>query len=95
MMQIVDKDALRFFILMKSADTTLDIDIQKMKEQSKDNPIFYVQYANARISNLLKRYDKEISAENKIDYSLLKAKDEIALVKLLSEFPICLVPVQA
>jgi arginyl-tRNA synthetase len=58
------------------------------KDGSEKNPVYYLQYANARISNLLKRYDKEISADIKIDYSLLKEKDEIALVKLLSEFPI-------
>ena len=53
----------------------------------KKNPVYYLQYANARISNLLKRYDKEISVDEKIDYTLLKEKDEIALIKLLSEFP--------
>ena len=84
----LSSDIIRYFFIMRGANSHLDFDLDLAKDESEKNPVYYLQYANARISNLLKRYDKEISADIKIDYSLLKEKDEIALVKLLSEFPI-------
>ena len=84
----LSSDIIRYFFIMRGANSHLDFDLDLAKDESEKNPVYYLQYANARISNLLKRYDKEISSDNKIDYSLLKEKDEIALVKLLSEFPI-------
>ena len=84
----LSSDIIRYFFIMRGANSHLDFDLDLAKDESEKNPVYYLQYANARISNLLKRYDKEISIDNKIDYSLLKEKDEIALVKLLSEFPI-------
>ena len=84
----LSSDIIRYFFIMRGANSHLDFDLDLAKDESEKNPVYYLQYANARISNLLKRYDKEISTDNKIDYSLLKEKDEIALVKLLSEFPI-------
>ena len=84
----LSSDIIRYFFIMRGANSHLDFDLDLAKDESEKNPVYYLQYANARISNLLKRYDKEISTNSKIDYSLLKEKDEIALVKLLSEFPI-------
>ena len=84
----LSSDIIRYFSIMRCANSHLDFDLDLAKDESEKNPVYYLQYANARISNLLKRYDKEISTDSKIDYSLLKEKDEIALVKLLSEFPI-------
>jgi len=84
----LSSDIIRYFFIMRGANSHLDFDLDLAKDESEKNPVYYLQYANARISNLLKRYDKEISTDNKIDYSLLKEKDEISLVKLLSEFPI-------
>ena len=84
----LSSDIIRYFFIMRGANSHLDFDLDLAKDESEKNPVYYLQYANARISNLLKRYDKEISVDRKIDYSLLKEKDEIALVKLLSEFPI-------
>ena len=84
----LSSDIIRYFFIMRGANSHLDFDLDLAKDESEKNPVYYLQYANARISNLLKRYDKEISVDSKIDYSLLKEKDEIALVKLLSEFPI-------
>ena len=84
----LSSDIIRYFFIMRGANSHLDFDLDLAKDESEKNPVYYLQYANARISNLLKRYDKEISSDSKIDYSLLKEKDEIALVKLLSEFPI-------
>ncbi len=84
----LSSDIIRYFFIMRGANSHLDFDLDLAKDESEKNPVYYLQYANARITNLLKRYDKEISTDSKIDYSLLKEKDEIALVKLLSEFPI-------
>ena len=84
----LSSDIIRYFFIMRGANSHLDFDLDLAKDESEKNPVYYLQYANARISNLLKRYDKEISVDSKIDYSLLKEKDEIALLKLLSEFPI-------
>ena len=84
----LSSDIIRYFFIMRGANSHLDFDLDLAKDESEKNPVYYLQYANARISNLLKRYDKEISSGSKIDYSLLKEKDEIALAKLLSEFPI-------
>ena len=83
----LSSDIIRYFFIMRGANSHLDFDLDLAKDESEKNPVYYLQYANARISNLLKRYDKEISSGSKIDYSLLIEKDEIALVKLLSEFP--------
>lgn len=84
----LSSDIIRYFFIMRGANSHLDFDLDLAKDESEKNPVYYLQYANARISNLLKRYDKEISIDSKINYSLLKEKDEVALVKLLSEFPI-------
>ena len=84
----LSSDIIRYFFIMRGANSHLDFDLDLAKDESEKNPVYYLQYANARISNLIKRYDKEISIDSKINYSLLKEKDEIALVKLLSEFPI-------
>ena len=83
----LSSDIIRYFFIMRGANSHLDFDLDLAKDESEKNPVYYLQYANARISNLLKRYDKEISGDEEIDYTLLKEKDEIALIKLLSEFP--------
>ena len=81
------QDIIRYFFIMRGANSHLDFDLDLAKDESEKNPVYYLQYANARISNLLTRYDKEISDEEKIDLTLLNEKDEIALAKLLSGFP--------
>ena len=50
----VEKDSIRFMMLSRSNDVELDFDFDKVKEKTKDNPVFYVQYAYARISSLLR-----------------------------------------
>ena len=81
------QDIIRYFFIMRGANSHLDFDLDLAKDESEKNPVYYLQYANARISNLLTRYDKEVSGDEKIDLTLLNKKDEIALAKLLSEFP--------
>ncbi len=89
----VDKDIIRFVMLTRRNDQVLDFDLEKVKEQSKDNPVFYVQYANARINSSLNnaiKYNKdyETAIENKsYNLSLLKRQEEINLIKKMSSWP--------
>jgi arginyl-tRNA synthetase len=83
----VGKDVVRFMMLTKRADTPLDFDFAKVVEASKDNPVFYVQYAHARISSLKRKAaDAGVSLDAKADLSLLDG-EELALVKLASQYP--------
>ena len=83
----VGKDVVRFMMLTKRADTMLDFDFAKVVEASKDNPVFYVQYAHARISSLLRKAtDAGLSLADNPDLSLLDA-EELALVKLAAQYP--------
>ena len=83
----VGKDVVRFIMLTRRADAPLDFDFTKAVEASKDNPVFYVQYAHARISSL-KRKAKEagIRLEEPANLGLLD-DDEIALVKIAAQYP--------
>ncbi|HYD11751.1 MAG TPA: arginine--tRNA ligase [Allosphingosinicella sp.] len=83
----VGKDVVRFMMLTRRADAPLDFDFAKVVEMSKDNPVFYVQYAHARISSLGKRAAEEgIDLAGEADLSLLD-DEELALVKLAATFP--------
>ena len=75
-------DALRFIMLTRKNDAPLDFDMAKVVEQSKDNPVFYVQYAHTRCCSVLRQYE----GEEEPDLKLLDAQ-EIMLVKKLAEFP--------
>jgi len=83
----VGKDVVRFMMLTKRADTPLEFDFAKVVEASKDNPVFYVQYAHARISSLKRKAaDAGISLDTKADLSMLDG-EELALVKLAAQYP--------
>jgi len=83
----VGKDVVRFMMLTKRADTPLDFDFAKVVEASKDNPVFYVQYAHARISSLRRKAaEAGLSLEGEADLSLLDG-EELALVKLGAQYP--------
>ena len=83
----VGKDVVRFMMLTKRADTPLEFDFAKVVEASKDNPVFYVQYAHARISSLQRKAaDVGVSLGTKADLGLLDA-DDLTLVKLASQYP--------
>ncbi|WP_454279548.1 arginine--tRNA ligase [Sphingomonas sp. Marseille-Q8236] len=85
----VGKDVVRFTMLTRRADAQMDFDFAKVVEASKDNPVFYVQYAHARIASLKRRAaEAGISLENggAADLSLLDAED-LGLVKLAAQFP--------
>ena len=88
----IGKDALRFAILSKNSDTVLEIDVEKLKQQTKDNPVFYVQYASARANSILKRAKEmgieiENAIENEIDLSFLDSEYDFNLIKMLALYP--------
>jgi arginyl-tRNA synthetase len=83
----VGKDVVRFMMLTKRADTPLDFDFTKVVEASKDNPVFYVQYAHARISSLKRKAaDAGVDLSSEADLSLLD-EEELALVKRAAQYP--------
>jgi arginyl-tRNA synthetase len=95
--EVVDEvgaDAVRFIMLMRKNDATLDFDLAKVIDQSKDNPVFYVQYAHARASSVLRRaraafpdVDASPSALANADLALLVDNSERGLIRALSHFP--------
>ena len=83
----VGKDVVRFMMLTKRADTPLDFDFAKVVEASKDNPVFYVQYAHARISSLKRKAaEAGVDLTGPADLSLLD-DEELALVKAAAQYP--------
>jgi arginyl-tRNA synthetase len=88
----VGADATRLFFIMRSKDSHLNFDIELAKKQSKDNPVFYLQYAHARICSLLRMAEKEIgfvlSAEGTELMKHLDSEHEIRLGFMLLEYPV-------
>ncbi|HEY5615379.1 MAG TPA: arginine--tRNA ligase [Bacteroidota bacterium] len=85
-------DAVRFFFLMRSISSHLEFDVNLAKEQSENNPVYYLQYAHARIASILRFAEgegtlKQIQNLDSVRFELLKEPAEIALVKLLLELP--------
>lgn len=88
----VGVDVAQFFFVMRSANTHLDFDIKLAKEQSEKNPVFYLQYAHARICGILRNADTSLPEylsinPDDIDFSVLKEPEEIEVKKILSDFP--------
>lgn len=82
----VGKDVVRFTMLTRKPEAQMEFDFARVVEASKDNPVFYVQYAHARISSTLRKGAAEGLAPAAADLALLGA-DELALVKLAAQFP--------
>ncbi|MFZ4618992.1 MAG: arginine--tRNA ligase [Bacteroidota bacterium] len=90
----VGVDAVAYFFVMRSVGTHLEFDIALAKEQSDKNPVYYLQYAHARIASILRHaatdgiaVDNVDSMLSNTDFSLIKEKEEIDLLKKLLEFP--------
>lgn len=81
----VGKDALRYFLLSQRPETHMDFDIELAKKKANENPVYYIQYAHARMNQILEKAGN-IETEKK-DVSLLKEKEELALIKHLLSFP--------
>ena len=87
----VGKDATRFIMLNRSSDVELDFDFDAVKEKSKDNPLYYVQYCYARISSVFRHLNKDLNSNIDIDdYSFEYSNDEIKILKKVSEWPKCI-----
>ncbi|WP_242137695.1 arginine--tRNA ligase [Sphingomonas sp. TREG-RG-20F-R18-01] len=82
----VGKDVVRFTMLTRKADAQMDFDFAKVVEASKDNPVFYVNYAHARIASLHRRATEAGITCDVVDLSRLDTED-LALVKLAAQFP--------
>ena len=81
----VGRDAARFFFLMRRTSSHLDFDLDVAKKQTAENPVYYVQYAHARICSILRNYPKKINYSS-VDTGLLKEKEELALIKKITTF---------
>lgn len=86
LMEEVGTDAARFFFINRSADSHLDFDLDLAREQSSDNPVYYVQYAHARICSIL-RQAGELPSAQEIDCSLLREPAEYVLLEKIAELP--------
>ena len=87
----VGKDATRFIMLNRSSDVELDFDFDSVVEKSKDNPLYYVQYCYARIASVFGHLNKDLESDLKIEnYNFEYSKDEIEILKKISEWPKCI-----
>ena len=86
----VGKDSVRFMMIYRSNDSQLDFDFDLVTDHSKENPVFYVQYAHARICSLFRKTKYEINNEKKINLSFLNHEIEIDIIKKIAEWPKCL-----
>lgn len=84
----VGLDATRYFFAMRSADTHLDFDLDLAVSQSNENPVYYAQYAHARIASILRQGKEQgIQLDDNLDVSHIAAEKEFDLLKKLGEFP--------
>jgi len=91
--ELVDEvglDAARYFFIMRSADSHLDFDLDLARTQSNDNPVYYVQYAHARICSIyrqLAEQGRQLPQVESADMELLREEAELALARRLADFP--------
>ncbi|MBO8157941.1 arginine--tRNA ligase [Thermosyntropha sp.] len=86
----VGKDAARFFFVMRSPDSHLDFDLELAKKQSQDNPVYYVQYAHARICSIFRQAETlgiKLPPLEEIDPKKLKEAEELELLRKIADFP--------
>tara|TARA_B100000315_G_scaffold260064_2_gene319061 strand:+ start:251 stop:1942 length:1692 start_codon:yes stop_codon:yes gene_type:complete len=91
--EVIDEvgvDAARFFFLMRRCDTPLDFDLDLAQKKSNENPVFYVQYAHARIASLFRMAQEQginVPSSSDANLTLLGVQEELAMVKKLEEYP--------
>ena len=83
----VGNDACRFFYILLKSDQHLDFDLDLAKSQTRENPVYYVQYAHARVSSVLSQWDGDMEALAGADLGRLDSPRELALAAKLGEFP--------
>jgi len=86
----IGRDVARFFFLRRRRNSHLDFDLELAKKHSMDNPVYYIQYAHARICSILKYEKKEsgIFRKSELDLNLLKSKEEFKILRILRQFPL-------
>ena len=87
LMNEVTTEAARFFYINRKADQHLEFDLDLAKEQSKDNPLYYIQYAHARICSVLRKAENEFEDFDSVELALLGSEKEIEILKLLRQYP--------
>ncbi len=88
LMEEVGTDAARYFFLMRSLDSQLDFDLDLAKKKSNDNPVYYIQYAHARICSIFRQCKETgLALSEKPELSLLTDESEIDLIKKIEEYP--------
>ncbi|WP_062514881.1 arginine--tRNA ligase [Halobacillus sp. KGW1] len=87
LMEEVGIDAMRYFFSMRSSDSHLDFDMDLARSESNENPVYYVQYAHARICTMLKQAEEKGMKADSFDGSHLASEKEEDLLKRLGEFP--------
>ncbi len=86
----VGKDACRFFFLMRRSDSKLDFDLELAKKQSTENPVFYVQYAHARVCSINNKAEEsgiKLPTAESVNAAMLQLPEELALAKMLARYP--------
>ena len=88
LMEEVGVDAARYFFLMRSLDSQLDFDLDLATKKSNENPVYYIQYAHARISSIFRQADEAgIAVRDGAELELLTDETEIALIKKIAAYP--------
>ncbi len=88
LLEEVGRDAARYFFIMRSPDTHLDFDLDLAKRQSNENPVYYVQYAHARIHSILSAAGEPVPEAETCDFSLLTDPSELALARKIADLPV-------
>ena len=86
----VGTDAARYFFLMRSADSHLDFDLDLAKSQTNENPVYYVQYAHARVCSIIRQAKASgvaLPAAQAVNFSLLREEAELALIRKIADLP--------
>jgi arginyl-tRNA synthetase len=83
----IGPDALRFFLLARAADSQMDLDLDLARQQSDENPVYYVQYGHARIASILRYAQEQGHTDEGADVSLLTHPSELALIRKMLELP--------
>jgi len=87
LLQDIGPDAVRFFLISRTADSQMELDLDLARTQSDENPVFYIQYAHARIASILRHAAELGQSDEGADCSLLVHPSELALVRKLLELP--------
>ena len=88
LMEEVGTDAARYFFLMRSIDSQLDFDLDLAKKQSSENPVYYIQYAHARICSIFRQAEENnLKLDSEPKFSMLVTESEISLIDKIFEYP--------